>query len=121
MNIAEAREAGILLADPALAWGNAAIPGFGIGAPVSEPALDPAANRPALAAPEEAARVARTFDIPPDQLVIAAGPDMPLMVSLGEPAIAAGRQRDTFVMGLLGAALAIGSAIVLAFSLRAGT
>jgi hypothetical protein len=121
MNIAEARQAGILLTDPALAWGNAAIPGFGIGAPVSEPALDPAANRPALAGPEEASRVARTFDIPPDQLVIAAGIDIPLMVSLGTPDIAAGRQRDTFVVGLLGAALAIGSAIVLAFVLTSGT
>ena len=117
MNIAEAREAGILLTDPALAWGNAAIPGFGIGSPVREPVLDEAAHRPALGAPEEAARVERTFDIPPDQLVVAAGPNMPLMVSLGELAVAAGRQRDTFVMGLLGAALAIGSAIVLAFAL----
>ena len=41
MNIAEARAAGILQTDPALAWGNAAIPGFGIGSPVREPALDP--------------------------------------------------------------------------------
>ena len=39
MDLAEAREAGILVTDPALAWGNAAIPGFGIGAPVREPAL----------------------------------------------------------------------------------
>ena len=121
MNIAEAREAGILLTDPALAWGNAAIPGFGIGAPVSEPVLDPAANRPALAAPEAAARNARTFDISPDQLVIAAGPGMPLLVSFGTPDIAAGRHRDTFVLGLLGAALAIGSAIVLAFVVSSGT
>jgi signal transduction histidine kinase len=36
-NLAEARQAGILLTDPAAAWGNAAIPGFGIGRPVSEP------------------------------------------------------------------------------------
>ena len=113
MNIAEAREAGILLADPALAWGNAAIPGSA-SARAREPVLDPAADRPALGAPEEAARVARTFDIAPDQLVVAAGPNMPLMVSLGEPTVAAGRHRDTFLMGLLGAALAIGSAIVLA-------
>ena len=45
MNIAEAREAGILLSDPALAWGNAAIPGFGIGSPVRDPELDPMAQR----------------------------------------------------------------------------
>ena len=42
------------------------------------------------------------------------------MVSLGEPTVAAGRHRDTFLMGLLGAALAIGSAIVLAFTLTPG-
>ena len=42
---------------------------------------------PRLEAPEEAERVARTFDIAPDQLVVAAGPNMPLMVSLGEPAV----------------------------------
>ena len=120
MNIAEAREAGMLLADPALAWGNAAIPGFGIGSPVREPHLDPEAHRPALAPPDAASRIARTFDIPPDQLVIAAGPDMPLLVSFGEPSVAAGRQRDTFMIGLLGAVLAIGSAIVLAFALPAG-
>ena len=120
MNLAEAREAGILVTDPALAWGNAAIPGFGIGSPVREPELDPSAHRPALATPDTASRIARTFDIPSEQLVIAAGPGMPLLVSFGEPAIAAGRYRDTFVMGLLGALLAIGSAIVLAFILTPG-
>ena len=120
MNIAEAREAGILLTDPALAWGNAAIPGFGIGSPVREPELDPSAQRPPLATPDAASRIARTFDIPPEQLVIAAGPAMPLLVSFGEPAVAASRYRDTFLMGLLGAVLAIGSAIVLAFALTPG-
>jgi hypothetical protein len=120
MNIAEARAAGILQTDPALAWGNAAIPGFGIGSPVREPALDPEAHRPTLATPDAASRIARTFDIPPDQLVIAAGPGMPLLVSFGEPAVAADRYRNRFAMGLLGAVLAIGSAIVLAFALTPG-
>jgi hypothetical protein len=41
---AEARAAGILNTDPAEAWGNAAIPGFGIGRPVRPPILDPAAD-----------------------------------------------------------------------------
>jgi len=120
MNIAEARAAGILQTDPALAWGNAAIPGFGIGSPVREPALDPEAHQPALATPDTASRIARTFDIPPGQLVIAAGPAMPLLVSHGEPAIAADRYRNRFAMGLLGAVLAIGSAIVLAFAVTSG-
>jgi hypothetical protein len=117
MNIAEARQAGLLVTDPALAWGNAAIPGFGIGTPVRQPVLDPAANKPSLAPPEEAARVSRTFDIEPDQLVIAAGAGMPLLVAFGGPEAAAGRQEQTFMLGLLGAVLAIVSAIVLAFAL----
>ena len=120
MDIAEAREAGILIGDPALAWGNAAIPGFGIGAPVRQPVLDPAAVTPALASPEEAARISRTFDIAPDQLVVAAGADMPLLVAFGQPAVAAARHRDTFLVGLLGVVLAIGSAIVLAFAITSG-
>jgi hypothetical protein len=40
---------------------------------------------------------------------------MPLMVFARRAAVAAGRHRDTFLMGLLGAALAIGSAIVLLY------
>ena len=52
--------------------------------------------------------------------LIAAGPGVPLLVSFGEPAVAASRYRDTFLMGLLGAVLAIGSAIVLAFALTPG-
>jgi hypothetical protein len=113
-NIAEAREAGLLVGDPALAWGNAAIPGFGIGRPVREPRLHPAATQPPLAEAAEATRIARTFDIAPDQLVLAAAPDVPLLVSFGAPGVASGRHRSTFLIGLLGAVLAIGSAIVLA-------
>jgi hypothetical protein len=46
---------------------------------------------------------------------------MPLIVAFGTPVMAAGRQQRTFLTGLLGAALAIGSAIVLAFAISAGT
>ncbi len=112
-NIAEAREAGLLLADPGEAWGNAAIPGFGIGQPVREPELDPQADRPALAAPERAAEVARTFDIAPDQLVVASGPPFGLLIAVGDPSAVTGRNQTAFVLGLLGAVLAIGSAIVI--------
>ena len=44
MNLAEAREAGLLKGSPEEAWGNAAIPGFGIGRPTRAPDLDPAAQ-----------------------------------------------------------------------------
>ena len=40
-DLAEARASGALVDDPAAAWGNAAIPGFGIGRPVAA-----AAHRP---------------------------------------------------------------------------
>ena len=120
MDVAEAREAGMLLGDPALAWGNAAIPGFGIGAPVRSPVLDPAATVPILAPPEAAARNSRTFDIAPEQLVVAAGADMPLLIAVGAPSVAAARHHDTFLVGLLGAVVAIGSAIVLAVAVTSG-
>jgi len=119
-NIAEARAAGLLLGDPEQAWGNAAIPGFGIGRPVREPELDTEATRPALAAPEEAARTARTFEIPPERLVLAAGPGTRLLIALGSPTSVATRNRSTFLIGLLGAVLAIGSAAAFAVAVGAG-
>lgn len=119
-DLAAARAAGALHDDPADAWGNAAIPGFGIGRPVRPPELDADAARPAVADPAEAARFERTFHIPPSSLVLAALPDVPLVVSLGPPAVAAGRHERRFLVGLLGAVLAIASAMVLAVGLGGG-
>ncbi len=45
LNVAEARAAGQLRATPEEAWGNAAIPGFGIGRPTRPPELDPGGRR----------------------------------------------------------------------------
>ncbi len=110
-----ARAAGILETDPEEAWGNAAIPGFGIGRPVRPPELDPAATAPPLADVETAERFERAFGIGPRELVIAVGPDRPMLVSAGGPSVAIGRGQDRFLVGLAGAVLAIGSAIGLAF------
>ena len=118
--IAEARAAGILETDPAKAWGNAAIPGFGIGRPVREPALDPRATSAALATPDEQARFERTFDLAPDSLVLAVDNDAPLVVALGAPSAAVARHEGRYAVGLLGAVLAIGSAVVLALTLTRG-
>jgi hypothetical protein len=115
-NIAEAREAGILLTDPEDAWGNAAIPGFGIGRPTRVPELDPDADRPVLGPASDAARAAQRFDIAPETLVLAGAPDVPLLIAYGEPGAAVERQQDRFTVGLLGAVLAITSAIALAFA-----
>ena len=112
-DLAEAREAGLLVSK-AEAWGNAAIPGFGIGRPVSTPELDPGAHALPLATPDERARVERTFDLAPDVLVLASTPDVRLLMAAGAPGEAVGRQERQFLIGLLGAMLAIGSALALA-------
>lgn len=116
-DMAEARAAGLLADDAEDAWGNAAIPGFGIGRPVREPELDPAANEPPLATPDDAARNERTFGVRPDALVLAASDEVPLIISLGTPMAVAGRSQRAFLIGLLGAILAIGSAMALALLL----
>lgn len=110
MNIAEARDAGILTT-PEDAWGNAAIPGFGIGRPVRAPELDAGVSAPVLATPEEAAAIDRTWDLEPDLLVIAAAPDAPLLIAGGAPGEVVAREQGRFLVGLLGALLAIGSAV----------
>jgi hypothetical protein len=118
--VAEARAAGELLA-PEAAWGNAAIPGFGIGRPVRVPELDPEADRPAVAPEADAAAAEARFDIDPDTLVLAASEGAPLLIVEGSPATAVAREQGRFLVGLLGAALAIGCAIVAAIILGGPT
>ena len=113
LDLAEARAAGLAV-DPATAWGNAAIPGFGIGRPTVAPALDPAADRPALAPATEAARSRAIFEIDADELVLASAPDAPLLIATGTPGQAAERQFGLFLLGLLGAVVAIVGALALA-------
>ncbi len=119
-DLAEARAAGTLETAPEEAWGNAAIPGFGIGRPTRSPELDPAAAPLPIATAAEAARAERTFEIDPETLILAAAPDVPLLVAAGAPDQAVTREQDRFLLGLLGAILAIGSAVVLAYSLTGG-
>ena len=119
-DLAEARASGSLADDAADAWGNAAIPGFGIGRPVSEPIIDPDADPLPLASPAEAARSARTFEIEPGTLVLAASDEVPLLVAFGVPGAIVARSQTRFLVGLLGAILAIASAMVLALSVSGG-
>ncbi len=116
--VAEARAAGELLT-PEQAWGNAAIAGFGIGRPVRAPVLDPGARQEALATADEAARIEHTFDIGPDDLVLASAPDVSLLIATGSPTDAVAREQGRFLVGLLGAVLAIGSAMAGAVILTA--
>lgn len=114
--IAEARAAGTLLT-PEEAWGNAAIPGFGVGRPVRPPRLDAGVHAPTLATADEAAQIERTFDLAPDLLVLAAAPGVPLVIALGTPGAAVARAQGRFLLGLLGAVLAIACAVGLALVL----
>jgi hypothetical protein len=113
-DLAAAREAGILTLDPAAAWGNAAIAGFGIGRPVSTPIIDPAAQALPIATAEDKARFERTFEIEPDDLVLASSAEVPLLIAYGTPGAVVERSRTHMTLGLLGAVLAIVSAVVLA-------
>jgi hypothetical protein len=119
-DLAEARATGHLADDPTAAWGNAAIPGFGIGRPITAASIDPAANPLPLAGPDEAARVRRTFDIAPEALVMAASPEVPLLIAYGIPGDVVERGQVRFTVGLLGAVLAIVSAMVVAIDLSGG-
>jgi hypothetical protein len=119
-SIAAARATGRLVADPALAWGNAAIPGFGIGRPVRAPELHAEATRPDLAGRADAERFERRFHIEPETLVMASTSDVPLLIAHGIPGAAVERHHERFLVGLLGAILAIASALVLAGGMSGG-
>ena len=112
-----ARAAGTLASSPEDAWGNALIPGFGIGEPVRAPHLDPEALPELVVDHETAERFTRTFAIAPGELVLAIGQGRPMLVSLGAPSVAVARGQDQFLVGLLGAVVAIGSAVMLAIAI----
>ena len=119
-DLAEARAAGIMAGDAADAWGNAAIPGFGIGRPATTPELDPAVDPLTLATPGDVARAERTFEIAPETLVVAASDEVPLLIAYGPPGAVVRRGSSRLVVGLLGAVVAIASAMVLAISVSGG-
>jgi hypothetical protein len=119
-DLAAARAAGTLSDDPEAAWGNAAIPGFGIGRPVTTPQIDPAANPLPLATAEAAAIAERRFEIAPETLILAASEEVPLLIAYGTPTAVVSRDQNRFLVGLLGAILAIASALVLAIGLSGG-
>ena len=120
--LAAARASGRLAATPEEAWGNAAIPGFGIGRPTRPPELDGEADVPSTPSPAEA-QAAETqararFVIGPDELVVGQPEgEGQLVIYPGTPAEAVDRERDTLLIGLLGAVLAIGAALAIAAQL----
>jgi hypothetical protein len=119
-DMAAATATGTLAAEPSSAWGNAAIPGFGIGHPVSTPVIDPAAHSLPIATATEAAKAEQRFVIAPDTLVLASSAEVPLLVAYGSPGQVVRRSQARFFIGLLGAIVAIASATALAVILGGG-
>jgi hypothetical protein len=66
------------------------------------------------------APTSRTWDLSADTLVVAAAPGVPLLVAAGSPGFATSRASDRFLVGLAGAVLSIGSAVVLAVVVTGG-
>jgi hypothetical protein len=120
--LAAARASGRLATTPEEAWGNAAIPGFGIGRPTRLPELDDDADAPPIPSPAESvaaeARATARFVIGPDELVIGQPEgEGQLVIYPGSPTEAVDRERGTLLVGLLGAVLAIGAALLVAAQL----
>ncbi len=106
-DLAYAREMGILAASPEEAWGNAAIPGFGIGQPTAAPELDPRANAPEVPEDESIHRDAlEKYDIPDEELVLSRGLKGGLAIYAGNPAEATQHHDFDFMLGVIGAVMA---------------
>jgi hypothetical protein len=105
--LAWAREMGMLASSPEDAWGNAAIPGFGIGAPTTWPELDPDAHQPDMPAdPSVHEDALAKYDIPDEELVLSRGLRAGLAVYLGAPEKATQHHDEAFALGLVGAVMA---------------
>jgi uncharacterized membrane protein YcfT len=73
-----------------------------------------------LATADEAALAERTFEIAPRTLVIASSAEVPLLIAHGSPGAVMERSQLRYVLGLLGAVLAIASAMVFAVMINGG-
>jgi hypothetical protein len=117
-DLAYAREMGTLAASPEEAWGNAAIPGFGIGAPTVAPELHPEATQPDV--PEDPRVHAETmgrYDIPDEELVLSRGISGGLSIYAGTVNEATSHHDSAFVLGLIGAVMAALCALALGLML----
>ncbi len=106
-DIAYARHMGLLAASPEEAWGNAAIPGFGIGAPTAQPELDPRAHQPVVPGGDIHQEALQKYDIPEEELVLSRGLRGGLVVYRGTPADATRHHDFAFLIGVLGAVMAV--------------
>jgi hypothetical protein len=111
-DIAEARAAGLLANSSVEAWGNAAIPGFGIGRPTEMPDLDPEAAAPEVIEPGAEPTAADRYLVGDDELVVARGHSI-LAIYAGTPALASSHHDSTFVLGIVGAVMSVISVVAL--------
>jgi hypothetical protein len=118
-DLAVARAAGTLAGSPEEAWGNAAIPGFGIGQPTRPPELDPDARPLGTEAvdPDAHRAALARFDIPGHELVLAGTLDRRLAIYAGVPQAAMQRHDQAFLLGLVGAVVAVVSTLALGAAL----
>ncbi len=106
-DLAWAREMGILASSPEEAWGNAAIPGFGIGEPTARPELDPKASQPDVPQDPSVHREAlEKYDIPDEELVLSRGLTGGMAIYLGAPQQATEHHDEAFLLGVVGAVMA---------------
>lgn len=110
-DVARARELGTLAASPEEAWGNAAIPGFGIGAPTRMPELDDRALQPEPQGEEAHQEVMARYDIPDEELVLSRGQTGEMAVYMGAPTEAVMHHDFAFALGVVGAVMAVFSAL----------
>jgi hypothetical protein len=106
-DLAEARAQGLLVGSPAEAWGNAAIPGFGIGQPTAEPELDPLANE--LEVPDDPQvheDALAKYLIPDEELVLSRGLRGGMAIYMGTPTQATQHHDLAFLIGIIGAVMA---------------
>jgi hypothetical protein len=106
-DLALARATGTLAGSPEEAWGNAAIPGFGIGAPTTQPELHPEALAPEVPAdPSVHEEALARYDIPDEELVLSRGLRGGMAVYLGAPERATSHHDQAFLLGVIGAVMA---------------
>jgi hypothetical protein len=112
-DIAASRAAGILASSPEEAWGNAAIPGFGVGMPTETPDLHPDAHEPEVADPDTRDDFNERHDIPDEALVVSRGQRGEMAIYKGAPQEATMHHDSAFALGVMGALLTVFCALLL--------
>jgi hypothetical protein len=107
-DLAHARATGTLAASPEEAWGNAAIPGFGIGTPTEQPELDDRAHQPDVPDDDVAHEDAlEKYDIPDEELVLSRGFKGGMAIYAGLAKEATQHHDFAFLVGVIGAVMAV--------------